>query len=317
MNRTIVVAATACLAIGSLPALPAPQTPPPAAAQADPIGDLAAAMRAAEAKQQSVAITMRTEGRFTADFTATTRGTLHVARGAQPLVHTRCEFDAGDGIRGRTESLQNKDGILWFEDSPVAGEVHLHFDARLVADLEWAGRVLGRDDLPGMPPAEGAGWRLDGAPLGSAVLAAVRRQFDLVVEARTTRDGDTGTWLAGPRKKGLDVQDPGLPVADRVALFVRARDLALLELAQFEGETRVQHLVVESIAIDGELPEQARRVDAGGLRPLPARDHPPMREQIDQVLEAAEAKCEKEAAARNDKLPPEQQVRPEVRPSRR
>lgn len=317
MNRTIVVAAAACLLAWSPAVVPAQEAKPPAPAQADRIGDLVAAMRAREAKLQTVAITLRTEGRFTAGFTATTRGSLHVARGAQPLVHVRFEFDAGDGIRGRAESLQDKDGILWFEDSPVAGEVHLQFDARLVADLEWAGRVLERDDLPGMPPADGPGMRLTTAPLGSAVLAAVGRQFDLAVEARTSRDGDTGTWLAGPRKKGLDVQDPGLPVADRVALFVRARDLALLELAQYEGETRVQHLVVESIAIDAELPAQARRVEAGGLRPLPARDHPPMREQIDQVLEAAEAKCEKDAAARNEKLPPAQQVRPELRPSRR
>lgn len=54
-------------------------------------------------------------------------------------------------------------------------------------------------------------------------------------------------WLRGQRKPGLELDDPDLPMADQVDLFVRGADHALLEVVHQQGETVVQRLVVETL----------------------------------------------------------------------
>lgn len=288
MNRTAVVAAAAVIAC-ALPAFA--QAPPSAAAapaQADPVDGLVAAMRAAEGRLKSVAIELSTSGLLPGELPVTTHGVLHVLRGAQAALHARVEFTFDDGIRGRCESAQTAAGIVWYEDNPAFGEVFVQIEPKVVAELEWAGEVLQRDELPGMRD------RRAQAPLGSAMVAALRQQFQLAVDGRTERTGEAGTWLAGKRKPGLDVEDPDLPVADAVELFVRARDQALLEVRHLQAGKTIQHLVVDKLEVDVELPAKLFEVDGGGQSLRPVQQHQPLWELIDQTLVRARTKFQQE-----------------------
>jgi hypothetical protein len=287
MNRTAVVAAVAVFAC-ALPSVA--QTPPAAAerpAQADPIDDVVAAMRAAEGSLKSVAMQLSTSGVLPGELPVTTRGVLHVLRGEQAAIHANVEFAFDDGIRGRFESAQTAAGIVMYEDNPAFGEVFVQFSPELVAELAWAGEVLQRDDLPGMAD------RRASSPLGSAMVAGLRRQFVLAVDGeRKERNGEAGTWLAGKRKPGLDVQDPDLPVADAVELFVRASDQALLEVRHLQGQKTIQHLVVDKLEVNVELPPKTFEVDGGGQTLRPVEQHQPLWEEIKQVLAKARSKME-------------------------
>lgn len=292
MNRTAIV--TVLLGSVLLDGLPG-QTPAgdaKTAAKADPIGDLVVAMRAAEAKLRSVTMTMSTRGRLPGGEEVTTRGSLRVLRGEQPATHTRFEYSFGSGVRGRSEMVQSAAGILLLEDDPMFGEVFVQIDSKTVTDLEWAGEVLHRDDLPGMAP-QGAGTTSDrraATPLGSSVLAAMHRQFELVQEERSERGGESGRWFQGKRRAGLDAQDAELPLAERVALFVRTADLALLELEQFAGDAVLQRLVVEELVVDPPLDGKTFTIDAGKLRPRPVQQVPALFESIEQAILRAEVK---------------------------
>lgn len=310
MNRTNIVPT---LLLAGLAAAAAAQTPakqPEAKLQADRIDELVTAMREAEKNLKSVALEMTTSGRLRGDLSTRVHGVLHVVRGAQPALHCKFDYSTSDGLRGQSESAQTATGIVLLNDDLAFGQVFVQVDAKTTADLEWAGQVLGRDDLPGMAPRSAA-------PLGSAVLAAVKRQFALEVDKRTDRAGEAGTWIAGPRRPGLDTQDPELAGADRVELFVRKKDNALLELREFTGDVVTQQLVVDKIELDVELPAKLFQIDGGGQRPRPAKEHAPLWELIEQACLEAEAKCLKDADAKNKDLPPEKHVKPDVRPSKR
>jgi hypothetical protein len=278
--------------------------------QADPVDELVATMQAAEKKLKSAAIEMTTSGRLPGDLSMRVHGVLHVLRGEQAAMHCKFEYSSTDGVRGRSESAQTATGIVLLEDDLAFGQVFVQVDAKVTADLEWAGRVLERDDLPGMEPRTAA-------PLGSAALAAAKRQFVLAADKRTERAGEAGIWLAGPRRPGLDAQDSELAAANRIELFVRGKDHALLELREFTGDVVSQQLVVDKLELDVELPAKLFQIDGGGQRPKPAKEYGPLWEQIEQACLEAEAKSEKDAEAKNAKLPAEQHVKPELRPSKR
>lgn len=318
MNRTTVAASLLVASWGLMAVAQAPVEPPAPKPQADPIEDLVALMRAGEQQLKTVAIEMASEGQLVGGPKVSVRGSLRVVRGEQAAVHTRFEYRTDDGLRGRSESAQTAAGIVLFEDSPAAGDLYVQIDPKLVADLAWAGEVLQRDDLPGMAAADATGGRRASAPLGSAVVAASRRHFVLAIDAtRRDRQKEPGTWLVGPRRPGLDVQDPDLPVADRVEMFVRTKDHALLEMKQFVGDVVVQQLVVDKLEVDVALPEQLFVVDGGNQRLRPVRTVQPLAEQIEQACVEAELKSEQLTKAKNDKLPPEQHTKPELRPSKR
>jgi hypothetical protein len=321
MNRTIFVAGWLLLVAPSPLFAQTPPSAPAAKAQADLIDELVGAMRAAEAALTRVALTMRTHYRQLEGLEITTLGELRVVRGEQAAIRTRFECTHSDGLRSRVDAVQTADGILLWQDDPVSGEMFARIDGALVADLEWAGRVLRRDDLPGMGPAEGGssgpGSQRATAPLGSGVLAAARRQFVLTVDKRTEHNGEAGTWLAGPRRAGLDAQDPAVPVADRVELFVRSKDRALLLANYFVGTVAVQSLVVEQIDVAPTFGPDAFLLDAGGRRPQPVDRFKPLFAQIEEALAEAESKSARDAEAKNAKLAADQQVKAEVRPSRR
>ncbi len=284
MNRTA-NALLFLLLLGSTPGFaqepPKPASPAP---ETDAIEPIVAAMRAAEERLTSARIEIETTGRFPGGLDLSTRGVLHVLRGAQPAMHATFEFSFGDGIAGRMESAQTAAGITIYEDNPAFGESHVHIEPAIVADLEWAGEVLQRADLPGMADRRAT------SPLGSSMLADLRRTFDLLVEPRTDRDGEAGQWLAGKRRAGLDDADPELPLADRVELFVRQRDHALLEVKHLQGEKVLQHLVVKKLECGLPLPASTFAVDGRGQPLREVQKYQPMWDQIEKVLLQAEAK---------------------------
>lgn len=303
MKRTNLVFAallplTASPGVGQEPAAPAPVAP-----QADPIDGIVAAIRTAEQRAKSFRLEISSKGRLPGGLELSTKGVLHVLRGTQPALHSAFEFAFADGLAGRMESAQTSSGIVIFEDDPAFGELYLHVDPTTVADLEWAGLVLQRSDLPGMQDSRGM------APLGSAMAADLARQFVLEVTPRPDRNGEAGRWLAGPRRAGLDDQDPELPLADRVELFVRASDSALLEVRHLQGDKVLQQITVERVQVDVEIPAKTFTVDGRGQRLREVQQHLPMWDQIEQILRQAEVKSADLAAQKGGEA--------EVRPSKR
>lgn len=294
MKRTDVVTAgllslLACSAVAQAPA--APDKP---AAAPDPIAAIVADMRKAELAVKSVQIEMHTKGLLPSGLVVTSKGVLHVLRGTQSTagaaaatqLHTVVEVEFQDGMKSRTETAQTEDGIVMAQSDPVVGDALLRFDRKVTADLEWAGEVLERADLPGMKD------RRASAPLGSTMVAELQRHFLLAVDPRPQRQGEAGTWLVGKRKPGLDADDPDLPVADRVELFVRAADHALLEVVMWQGETQLQQLVVDKLQVGVDLTAKVFTVDTRGGKVRDVREVPAMWEQIEQVLKQAESKSQ-------------------------
>lgn len=306
-NRTAFVPTATLLLLALAGRAQAPQQPPVAPAEADPIGEVVARVVAAEQKLRSVRVDLETTGELPSGLAVTTRGTLRVLRGEQPATRTTLAFTLGDAVRGEMDSAQTTAGILVYEDDPAFGQVYLRFDPEVVADLEWAGQVLRKSDLPGMADGRAR------TPLGSGMLEGLRRGFVFATDGRGNRAGDAGTWLVGTRRKGLDAEDPDLPVTDRVELFVRTRDQAVLEVVYHTGDKVSQRIVASKVEVDVELPVSEFQVDGRGQRLRHVRQHQPMWELVEDALRQAEARAEAEAA----KIADEALRPPTVRPSKR
>lgn len=292
MKRTNLVAAFLLCAMGPVAIAQEQGNPDTKPAQPDPIDEIVTAMRAAEARAKSFRLEVATTGRLHGGLELSTRGVLHVLRGTQPAFHSMFEYRFADGLAGRVETAQTGTGIVILEDDPAFGELLLHVEPAVAADLEWAGGVLDRSDLPGMADRRAA------APLGSAMVDDLRRQFVLAVDPRKERAGEAGVWLSGPRRAGLDDQDLDLPLADRVELFVRTSDRALLEVRHLQGDTVLQQVVVDKVQVDLEIPAKTFSVDGRGLRMREVQQHQPMWEQIEQTLQKAEAKTSEQRPSR-------------------
>jgi len=255
-----------------------PASPP------DAIELLAREMQAAEQRLQSLVLEMQTSGQFGNGDEFQTTGSLQILRGPPRRQRTNVQFAAA-GIEGRMETLQGPDGILIYQQDPAFGEVLVQIPAVMVADLEWAGEVLRRADLPGMKD------RRADSPLGALMLRDLRRQFQLVIGERKERGGEAGVWIAGPRHAGLPEHEADLPLADRVELFVRQRDLALLEVQHFQGDKVVQRLEVKRLQIDAPIAEASLKLQPKGLKARDVAGYPPLSEPIERALKQAEARA--------------------------
>lgn len=258
------------------------------APQVDPVEGLVAAIRAAERAASTVIVELETAGELPGGLKVQTQGTLRVLRATQSdlpnYLHTALTYDFGDGVRGTVESNRTQNGIEIYEDSPAFGEVYVHLAQAIVVDLEWAGEVLERSDLPGM-----ADRRAD-APLGSDLLAGLHKRFALTLEAGK-RGEDAGVWLRGPRRAQANDLDPALPRADRVEVFVRDRDKAVVEMLQRQGDKVVQRVTVQKLELGKPLQVADLRVDGRGQKVREVQQYLPLWEQIEEVLGKAESKA--------------------------
>ena len=306
MNRTTAYVLFGALSLAGTLASQTPAPAPSQSTQASIVKDVVAKMVKAERGLKSLRMTMKTSSKMPGGLDLATSGELRVLRGTQPEApvrrFSRLEYSFGDGVRGRMESAETAAGILVFEEDPAFGSVFLRIEPSVVRDLEWAGTVLERADLPGMVDARAR------TPLGSGLVAEMLRTFDLAVDERKEREGVRGTWIVGARKAGLDDQDPDLPLADRVEVFVRGADHALLAARYMVGEDLLQQLEVTDLQVDPELKDEDFVVDGQGVRLRSAQEHAPMWEQIEQALQRAEDKSadgvlrpSRRAAAGDDK----------------
>jgi hypothetical protein len=247
-------------------------------------------MRTAEAAARSVQLNLQTEGKMPGNLEFRTKGQLRVLRAEQgeaTAVHSVFEYSFADGLAGRMESVKNPDGVLVLEQSPTFGELFLHFPPPLVADLEWAGRILQRNDLPGLGDARAT------APLGSEMVADLARRYVLQPLSNKDRKGQEGTWIGGDRRPEVDPQQDGgdQPLADRVELFVRRQDDALLEVAFLQTGKIVQRIQVDRLVVGEPMALDSFRIDGRGKKPKDVKEHQPAWEQIQQILQGAKRKA--------------------------
>ncbi|MFK7739193.1 MAG: hypothetical protein AB8H80_02630 [Planctomycetota bacterium] len=270
----------------------APEVKPAKVVQNAAAKELVARVEAAEAALGGIRLRLSTRGELPGGLAIETHGEIRVLRAKQPEERTRTytelDYSFGVGMRGRMATAQTDEGILIYEEDPAFGAVFVQVPPAIVVDLEWAATVLQRNDLPGMADARAQ------SPLGSGVIEDLTKAFLLTVddgEGRSAHAGEAGTWLVGSRKPGLDANDPELPLADRVELFVRERDQALLVLRHFVGDKVVQEVHVEEVEVDPAFDAAAFRVDGHGVRVRSVREHAPVWSQIEAVLEKAEVQC--------------------------
>lgn len=290
MNRTTANALFCLVSLIGTAAAQAAGATPDEKPQTSAVIEFVRSIVKAEAALTSLRMTMATTGKLPGGLDVTTRGELRVLRGTQakPVEKqfTTLEYAFGDGLKGSMETARTKDGILIFEKDPAFGSVFVHIPADVVADLEWASVILKKTDLPGMVDGRAQ------SPLGSGMITDLLRTFDLAIGEQKDHLGDKGTWLRGARRAGLDAQDPDLPLADRVDVFVRDRDHALLLARYFVGTDVVQQITIETLEVNAKLVAADFKVDGHGERVRNVRDYQPIWAQIVEAFTGAEAKAE-------------------------
>ena len=297
MNRTAnrVVSAvlstlwTLSLAPGSLAQAPSPE---PAAKAQDPAANevvkgIVERMRTGEAAARRIRMHLVTDGTLPGGLEVHTDGQLRVLRteqGELQAVHSTVDYSFADGISGRIESVRTPTGVRILEQNPTTGESYLSIDAALLADIEWAGKVLQRSNLPGQSDLR------ESAPLGSAVVEDLGRRYAIAKLSDKDHRGQVGTWYGGDRRTGpgLEGEDPDQPLEDRVEFFVRSPDSALLEVVYLQLGKPVQRIRVAELVIGEPMQIETFKVEDRGQRSKDVREHPPTWEQIRHLLEAAE-----------------------------
>jgi len=252
-------------------------------------------LKALEASSSSVTLRMSTEGVYPGGMSFRTQGSIRVLEGTH--FHVRNEFQFGEGLTGASETVRTPEGVWILDRDPAFGEVYLVIpgdrnselaggtDApgrpALLVQLDAASRLLGVDrEVPG---AFGNTAR---SPLGSALLEELDRAFSLEVGGAVQRNGEAGVRVEGALRQGGDA--PAVPpLADRVELFVRDRDGALLEMTQYQGSQVLAKVSIDELVIGAEQARDSYRLDAKGRKPRDVREHPPAWAEIRRVLAEA------------------------------
>lgn len=298
MNRTATQPSSSLVALLAALALPfggALAQEPDAKAQAPAPESVVAAMRAQEAAAKSIELALETSGRLAGGLTFAARGTVRVLRAEQPEAsasHTVVDYDFGDGLSGRVESVETKDGLLTLQQDPTFGETFVRIDATVMKDLAWASAADAGADAPFQ-----AGPRAR-SPIGADLFADLALRFDLRMADKPAPEGMKGVWWQGERKKAADSADnTDLPLADRVEAFVRDGDSVLMDVVYTRNGEVVQRVHVTKAVLGATMQASSFRIEAGGKKPIDAKDHGPTWQQIEQVLQRASQK-------KNGELPP-------------
>ena len=298
MNRTASQSSSALAVLLSALALPlgvAGAQEPDAKAQTPTPESVVAAMRAQEDAASSIVLALETTGRLAGGLTFAARGSVRVLRAAQPEAsasHTVVDYDFGDGLSGRVESVETKDGLLTLQQDPTFGETFVRIDATVMKDLAWASDAEATGDAPFQ-----AGPRAR-SPIGAELFADLALRFDLRLVDKPAPEGMKGAWWQGERKKAADSGDNAdLPLADRVEAFVRDGDSVLMDVVYTQKGEVVQRVRVTNAVLGAPMQMASFRIDVDGKKPIDAKEHGPTWQQIEQTLQRASQK-------KNGELPP-------------
>ena len=102
-------------------------------------------------------------------------------------------------------------------------------------------------------------------------------------------EGQRGYRLIGDLRPAPK-ENPGVPLADRVELFVRERDGAILEMVDLEGGQLLSKVSITDLVVDLHMDPASFAIDPKGKKPRHVREHTPLFDVIEQVLEEAAAK---------------------------
>jgi hypothetical protein len=289
MNRTVTSLLSLLTLVGTATFPAAAQEPAPKAepsAQSPEIRELIDAMTKAEAAASRIRLQLFTEGNLPGDLTFETRGSLRVLRTAQgetQAVQSTVEYSFADGLSGRMESVRTPKGVWIREENPAFGKIYVHIDPVLLADLDWAGKALNQAGAGLQDPRAGS-------PLGRAMVEDLARRYDLAKMNRRVENGQDGIWYGGPQRQQAsgEAMPADMPIADRVELFVRESDKALMQIVFLQGANAIQRIRVDNLVIGEAMPLEGFKLDDRGEKPQDVREHQPMWEQMSQLIEAAE-----------------------------
>lgn len=278
---------TTVIALGALACCLGAQTEgaPVSNAQAKPLQDLVATMKAREKGVTSAYLETVTRARFPGGVTFLLEGKVRVLGKTHFHISNRVNVD---DMTTETERVTTPEGIWIREKGPAFGEVFLSMDPELAKEFKDALAVLAVKETSVQNPA--------GEPLGSAMLESLALQFDLQV-ARQTIKGQDYFVVRGPIREGADEHagPAGMPTPDRVELLVRAADLAVVQMTQFQDGKELMQIETTVLELDRPMEKASFRLEPPpGVAFKDVREHPPAWTQIQRTLKQAEAKRREE-----------------------
>jgi hypothetical protein len=256
--------------------------------------DLIAKMQQREGVAQSAELTMRTKGSYPGGMNFEIAGTVRVLGTTHFHVRTKASFE--DEMTVESETVKTPDGVWMREKDQIHGEVYTRMDAALMRQLEEASAALGEG-----PPLQGGLGSKELVPVGSAVLQAMDKSYDLTVQDRRI-DATPYYVVAGNVRGGIDAEDAGLPIAARVELLVRQRDLVVERMSHFDangGETMRVEIV--DLKLDAPIDPASFVLERPAGQPLiDVMDHLPAATQINALLERYEEKRRETPAGKQE-----------------
>lgn len=255
------------------------------AQQLPSLEELVASMREKEKAAHSVYMEMTSQASYPGNMSFSTRSTLRVLQGTH--FHMQLEASFGGEIAARSEMVKTPAGILMLENDPAYGEVFLKIDRELSEKLDEASRILGQGEggLPG-PMAEQST-----SPLGGSMLESFSELYDLKVERRLNKDGQDCLVVAGDLRGGLPEPDENAPPrADRIDILVRIVDSAVVQMVELKDGREQMRVNITKLELNRPMDATTFLIDAPDREPMDVMEHPPTAQQIQALLDAAEAK---------------------------
>lgn len=256
-------------------------------------------MKEREGGAKSATLKMVTKGSYPGGMTFEVSGSVRVLGTTHFHVTTVASFE--DGTTVESETVKTPDGVWMREKDHVNGEVFTKMAPELMRQLEKASAATG--DGPPMPGGIGS---KEIVPVGSAVVEAMGKTYDLTVVDRRI-DGEPFYVVAGDARASADTEgkereESDLPNAARVELLVRQRDLVVQRMSHFgvEGE-EILRIEVVDLVLNPPLEASSFVLDRPSNQPfIDVMDHLPAATQINALLERFEESQKRAAEKKPD-----------------
>ena len=258
---------------------------PAAQGQLPTLQELVTQMQKVEQAATSVYLEITSEGSYPGDVNFDTQMTLRVLHGTHFHMHLLASF--GEGESAESETVKTPERVWILEDDPAFGKVFMKMDKELVDRLDEASRILGQDSA-GMP---GSMSEQSTSPLGSSMLESLSQQYDLKVERKVVKDGQSCWVVAGDLRGDLPPPDENAPpVPDRMDILVRTLDSAVLQMVHLKDGREQLRVNITRLELNRPMEEASFRIEVEGQEPIDIMEHPPAAAQIQAILDAARAK---------------------------